>query len=76
MTEHEKALLESILCESLIIDKYKIIPEMFCSSDARNLFDAFVVTIMKGVKLDTIAVSDSLRESKRDDLISVLCSLD
>lgn len=74
MLDHEKALIEAILKDELVIDSCLVQSEMFTDPAARGVFEGVLATRRKGIKLDLITLSDSLREMHREDLVLVAAS--
>ena len=71
MIEHEKALIEAILHDELVIDRCLVQSELFTHPSMRVIFEAILSTRKKGVHIDAVSLGDSLRVMNRPDMIAV-----
>lgn len=75
MNEKENAVLEAVLFKPSIIDELQITPELFSDGGARAILTAIEDVRTKGVCVDLISVSDSLRAAGHTELVVTLCTL-
>jgi len=74
MLEHEKALIEAILHDELVIDRCLVQSEFFTDPNARGVYEGILATRRKNVRIDPVSLMDSLRAMGRADLIAVSAS--
>lgn len=74
MLEHEESLIEAMLYREAVIDECEVTGDLFSDPRSRAIFEAISATRRENVKVDSIAVGDTLRRSGREDLIPALAA--